>query len=396
MDGASSTPGGAPVYSCDFYGDAFIRDPWPHYARMRELGPVVWLPELDNFALTRYDAVRAALRDHKRFVSSRGVAGDAFGCEMLQGNTVASDPPQHTALRQAIEPPLRRRALEDVRPRVQVVLDEAVGRLVGGETFDAMADLARVAPLTVVRDLVGLPPVEQDKMLKWAAAAFDVLGVQNERGQAALEPIAEMRAFISSRADKDGLLPGSWTHRIACAADAGDLDPDLARFVIRDYINPSLDTTISAIGQLIWRLGVDPEQWALLKSRPELAPNAVHEAVRLGAPIRSFSRQTKEDVEIEGVTIPAGARVMMLYASANRDERVFENPDMFDVRRGSRRHLGFGAGVHMCVGMHLAQMEMEALLAAMIERVERIEVDSPEIALNNTIHAFARLPARFC
>lgn len=382
----------APSYDIDIYADDVIRNPWPHYAAMRDLGPVVWLPRHGNFALTRYREVQAALRDHRRFCSSKGVAGDEFGCTFLQGNTVASDEPRHGALRQAMAPPLLPGALAGIEGRIQEVADDLITDLVARGSFDAVTDLARHLPLTIVRDLVGLPDFGQERMLSWAAAAFDVLGMQNDRGKAALTAIQDMRSFIKDRAGPDRLKPGSWTARIVELANEGALDPDLAPFAIRDYINPSLDTTISATGQLIYQLGRSPDQWERLKQTPELALNAVNEAVRLGTPIRSFSRHTTEEIAIDGVAIPADARVMMLFAAANRDERAFPDPDGFDISRSPKRHLGFGSGIHMCVGMHLAQMEMVALLRAMIPRIGRIEVGEPRIAMNNTIAAFASLP----
>ena len=173
------------------------------------------------------------------------------------------------------------------------------------------------------------------------------------------------------------LKPGSWTRRLFDLVREGALPAELAPVSMRDYLNPSLDTTISATGQLIWQLGRNPDQWALLRSRPDFARNAANEAVRMASPVRSFSRHTARSVELGGAVIPQGARVMMVFASANRDERVFERPDDFDITRNPRHHLGFGSGIHMCVGMHLAQMEMIALLEAMIPRVEAIEVGDP-------------------
>ena len=117
--------------------------------------------------------------------------------------------------------------------------------------------------------------------------------------------------------------------------------------------------------------------------------------MRLASPVRAFCRHTSREVDIGGVTIPEGARVMMMFASANRDERAFERPDDFDIMRRGRRHLGFGLGVHMCVGQHLALLEMNSLIEAMIGRVKTIRVGEPEVALNNTIYGFARLPCLF-
>ena len=157
-------------------------------------------------------------------------------------------------------------------------------------------------------------------------------------------------------------------------------------------MNPSLDTTISAIGRLIYHLAKDPESFARLKADPKLATNAAHEAVRIGTPIRSFSRHASRDAQIADVTIPKGARVMMLFAAANRDEAVFENAAHFDItRRNARRHLGFGAGIHMCVGMHLALLEIECLIASLCAKVDRMALTTHRVALNNSISAFSSL-----
>ena len=384
-----------PHYQEDFYDDAFIQDPWPHYAHMRSLGPVVYLPLHDNYALTRHPQVQSALRDHHRFCSGKGVAGDRFGCEFLQGNTVASDDPRHSELRRAMAPPLFPGALEDIRDRVQLEADGLIDRLLATDEFDAMADLARHLPLAIVRDMVGLPTFGQENMLKWAAAAFDVLGRQNDRGKAAVPAIGEMRAFIDEAVATGKLAQESWTGRILALVDEGLLSADLAPFATRDYINPSLDTTISATGELIWQIANNPDQWECLKQDPELCGNAVNEAVRLCSPIRSFSRHTTREIEVDGYIIPPGARVMMLFASANRDETVFADPDAFRLDRNPRVHLGFGSGIHMCIGMHLAELEMTALLRSMIPRVGRIHVGKPVIAMNNSIRAFSSLPARF-
>jgi cytochrome P450/ferredoxin-NADP reductase len=385
----------APIYDVDFYSDDFIRDPLPHYAKMRALGPVVYIPALDNFALTRHAEVQGALRDFKRFSNAKGVSGDKFGNEFMHGNTLASDPPRHSALRQAMAPPLLPGALEKIRPEVERVADALIEGLVSKGSFDAVSDLSQILPLKIVTQMVGLPDFGKENMLKWAAAAFDVLGVQNERGKQAVEVIKEMRDFIGGQVNRDTLKPGSWTYRILDLVDKGELDVELAPYAIRDYINPSLDTTISVTGQLIYQLAKNPDQWDKLRDNPDLCRNAVNEAVRLGTPVRSFTRHTTEDLDVCGVPIPQGARVMVMFASANRDERVFPNPDQFDITRDPKDHVGFGSGIHMCLGMHLAQLEMIALLKSMISRVGRIEIGEPEVVLNNTIAAFSKLPTTF-
>lgn len=382
-----------PTDSVNLYDDEVIENPWPHYARLREKGPVVWMEALGNFAFTHYDIVRAALRDNATYISGEGAAADDFGCQFQRGNTVASDPPVHTQLREAITPPLKIDNIAKLKPQVQKVANEAVAACLSKNKADAIADLAQPLPLAIVRDLVGLPDFGRENMLRWAGAAFDMQGIQNERGKAACPAIGEMRDFIIKEAKPDQLKPGSWTKRISDLAANGDLDPALAPFAIRDYINPSLDTTISAIGHLIYHLGTCEKSWEMLKANPSMANNAAHEAVRIGTPIRSFSRHTSREVEVDGQTIPKGARVMMLFASANRDETMFPNGNVFDIeRRNARRHLGFGAGIHMCVGMHLALLEIECIISALIDQVDQIKIGAPSIAMNNTICAFKTLP----
>ena len=165
--------------------------------------------------------------------------------------------------------------------------------------------------------------------------------------------------------------------------------------IIRDYISPSLDTTISAIGHLIYLLGKYPKEFKKLKNNIELIDSTIEETIRLFSPIRSFSRVTKEDVTLSKYTIPKGSRVMILYASANRDEKKFDNADKFIINRKVFNHLGFGHGIHSCPGMHLARLEMKYILKNIIKYVEKINVGKPKIALNNTIYAFSELNVSF-
>lgn len=382
----------APDCDLDFYSDAFIADPWPRYAEMRALGPVVWMTQLHNYAFTQFSTVRAGLRDAEAFQSGEGTAGDDFGCVFQRGNTVASDGARHKALRSAIAPQLDRKGLEAIRPIIEASAASLIKNLRTRGQFNASTELAQHLPLTIVRDQVGLPDYGKNNMLRWAGAAFNVQGMQNARGTAAVAQIKEMRAFVASKDITAGLKPGSWSANLAKASQRGEIAPELMPFLLRDLINPSLDTTISAIGQMVIELARNPDEWAALKADPPLAKQAAMEAVRLSTPIRSFSRRATRDAEVAGVMIPEGSRVMMLYASANRDERMFDDPDRFILNRKERQHLGFGAGPHMCVGMHLALMELEAIAIALATQVDRIDVGAPTPALNNTICAFADIP----
>ena len=184
-------------------------------------------------------------------------------------------------------------------------------------------------------------------------------------------------------------------HELLIAADAGELSHDECAPLMIDYIAPSLDTTISAISSALYLFATHPEQWQTLKDDPSLINNAVNEVVRYEAPLRAFARHARCDTDIADVRIQAGARLLVLYASANRDEREWDDPDTFDIRRDANRHLGFGQGAHACAGQSLARLETSAMLRALLERVERIELTAePTWALNNVIRRHERMPLK--
>ena len=384
--------GDAPQYDVDLYGDEAIADPYGHYRAIRDAGPAVWLPRNGLWAVGRFADVRAVLRDHRTFSSARGVAANAEVNDTAVGTTVTSDPPEHTAMRGVVRTPLVPAALEAIALRIQAEADALIDRLVARGSFDAVADLARHLPLTIVSDLVGLPADGRASMLRWASATFDALGPMNARGRAALPDVLELRAYCQRPDTIDGLRPDGWAAALWKAAERGELPADKCPVMMRDYISPSLDTTILATASLIRLLAIHPEQWERVRADPALIPAAINEAVRLESPIRGFTRHVTQDCAIGGTPIPAGARVLVLYASANRDERKWSDPERFDVTRDVRDHVGFGFGIHVCVGMHLARLEMTALLTALARRVTRIEAGPPVWTVNNVLHGLDSLP----
>jgi beta-glucosidase len=204
----------------------------------------------------------------------------------------------------------------------------------------------------------------------------------------------ELGAYVATL-ERDHVTPGGWADRLFDAADRGELSPEEARSMVIDYIGPSLDTTILATGFMVHCLATTEGALDAVRDDPSLVPSVVNEVVRLSSPIRGFTRLASEDVELGGWTAPKGARLLILYASANRDERRYESPDAFRVTRNPRDHVGWGHGAHTCVGIHLARLEMEVLLSALVGQVGRIETDEPTRLLNNVLQGFATLPTRF-
>jgi cytochrome P450/ferredoxin-NADP reductase len=383
-----------PSLDIDFYSDEVIKDPYPVYAKMRDLGAVVYLPQHDLYALPRYDEVSEVLRQPLRFVSSRGVSPIQKVNDILVGSTLNSDPPEHDRTRAVTSEPLLPGALKDIEPMLEKAANGLIDTLCARGEFDAIADFAQYLPVTIVAELVGLP-VDSAQMLKWASATFNLFGTENARTEQAFKDLVDLRDFLQEYGRPEKLKEGGWAKRIFDVGSERGISYEICAQLMRDYINPSLDTTISTTGQIIKFFADHPDQWDLIRQDASLIPNAIEEAVRMATPIRAFTRYAIEDSEIAGHIIPEGKRVIVMYASANRDHRKFPDPDRFDVTRDVHDHLGFGQGVHMCMGMHLARREMILLFEAMRRRVEKFELlDTPVVAMNNTIRAFASMPVK--
>ena len=391
------TPPSGPVPTCDvdLFDEAVIAEPYASYRAIRDAGPVVWLPRNRIWAMGRYAEVRAALGDHELFSSAGGPGANMPANRGMRGTIIASDPPAHDALRAALGAPLGPGAMKDVREQIRATADALIDALVERESFEAVGELAQVLPLTIVRALVGLPEEGRENMLVWGAAAFDALGPEGERTSAALKLVGDEIAFAMDPGLPDRMTPGGWGARIFEAAERGLITRQQGASLVIDLINPSLDTTVNATAALLILLARHPDQFDLLRADASLIPHAVNEAIRLESPIRGFTRVSMRDQHYGDVLLPEGARTMVLYGSANRDERKWPDAERFDITRKPTDHLGFGYGIHSCVGMHLARLEIHSLFEAIVRRVRRIEVRQVEPKLNNLLRGFGAIDASF-
>ncbi|MBF6341090.1 cytochrome P450 [Nocardia abscessus] len=383
---------GVPVYQPDLYSRQAITDPYPHYARMRELGPVVWLARQRAYALPRYAECKAVLLDDDTFISGEGVGLNPVANRLSRGTTLNSDGEDHSRRRALLGRRLTPKALRSMRETVDRQAVTAVEAAVARGQIDGV-ELATTLPMSVVPDLIGWPQHGRENLLRWAGATFDSLGPINNQSIRTAPAGMEMMRFTRRLARDRQLLPGSAGAEILQAADEGKIAHNECPAMMIDFLAPSLDTTISAISSALYLFAAHPHQWQLLRSDPTMIANAVNEVVRYESPLRAFSRRTIRDVALAGVTIPEGARVVVMYSSANRDPLEWDSPDTFDIRRDASRQLGFGHGTHGCAGQGLARLETQAILAALLERVERIEITGrPQWAMNNIIHRFENLP----
>ena len=381
---------GRPESDLDLFADAALFDPYPNYRQLRDLGPAVWLRPLGMFALPRFAGVREALRNWEVFSSARGAAMNEATNQGISGNTLGSDPPLHDQLRSVLVRPLSPPAMHAITGMIEAEAEALAERLVARKTFDAATDLAQHLPVTVISHLVGLPEAGRERMLEWGTAAFDTLGPENERCKVS-KPVAFGLIDYVLKLDPAEVKPGSWAAMAFEAADRGEITLAQARGLLLDYTAPSLDTTILAISSAIWLFARHPEQWDLIREQQALIPSAINEVLRIESPIQVFSRYVTRDQAVDDVILPAGSRALILYGSANRDERKWAEPERFDVRRKAAEQLAFGHGEHMCVGLPLARLEIRALLTALARRVRRFEILEYRLLLNNTLRGLERL-----
>ncbi|MEH6793125.1 MAG: cytochrome P450 [Rhodococcus sp. (in: high G+C Gram-positive bacteria)] len=382
-----------PQYRTDIYSTEAILDPYPHYARLRELGPVVWLPRQQVFAVSRYAGCKAVLLDDETFVSGDGVALNPVANRLGRGTTLNSDGDEHATKRSVLAHRLTPKAVRKMKAAVEEKAESIVDAALRQKSVDGVDDLATALPMSIVPDLVGWPEDGREDLLRWAGATFDSLGPVNRHSITAAKGAAEMLAFSRRVVRERSVLPGSMGDDVLKAADDNKIQKSACPALMIDYLGPSLDTTIGAISGALDLFARHPEQWQAIRQDPDLIPNAINEVVRYESPIRAFSRRAVRDVEIDGARVPKGARVLVVYASANRDEREWDRPDEFDITRDAARQLGFGSGVHGCAGQGLARLEAQTMLRVLARRVDRIvATGAPKRAVNNVIHRYEQLP----
>ena len=384
-----------PQYRADIYSTDAILDPYPHYARLRDLGPVVWLSRQQVFAVSRYADCKAVLLDDETFISGDGVALNPLANRLGRGTTLNSDGREHSKKRSVLAhrltPKAVRKMTSAVEDKAECIVDAALNK----QIVDGVDDLATALPMSVVPDLVGWPQDGREDLLRWAGATFDSLGPINRHSITAVKAATEMLSFSKRVVRERSVIPGSMGDDVLTAADENRIGRSECPALMIDYLGPSLDTTIGAISGALDLFARHPEQWRAIRQNPDLIPNAVNEVVRYESPIRPFSRLAVRDADVDGAKIPAGARVLVIYASANRDAREWEDPDTFDITRDAARQLGFGSGIHGCAGQGLARLEAQTMLRVLARRIEQfVPAGTPTRAVNNIIHRFERLPLK--
>ena len=367
-------------FDFDPFDPRFFEDPYPSYATMRREHPV-YRCEIENYQvfphywmLSRAEDVNNAAADPKTFSSAMGSIID-IDVSLLPLNLFHMDPPRHDVLRRTLSrvlTPSRVAALEPfIHEHVVEIIDEftATGRA------DATTEFAQLIPAVVVCQLMGLPREDQQKFLQWN---LDTIGGADFTSPAALQAYGEMEQYWKQLVVG---RKGEWTDDLvshiyrAVEEDKADLtDEEIWGFCSLLH-DASQNTTLNMIANGVIVLGRHPDARRRLAADPSLWPNALEELLRYVSPVQGLARATTCDVEVSGTTIPSGDQVLLVYGSANHDEKEFDDPERFDIDRQITRQWTFGHGIHYCMGAAVAKLETRIALQCLVETLGDWEVD---------------------
>ncbi|MFJ6194737.1 cytochrome P450 [Micromonospora sp. NPDC092111] len=395
------------------YTDQFAADPYPAFARLRTDAPVcpVSSPRFDSYLITRFDDARAALTDPRLSKDLYGPGRhylQIFGpnSEALNKNMLNSDPPEHTRLRRMVSQAFAPRRIEALRPRVAQIVDDLLDKVVPQGQAELMHDFAIPLPMVVICELLGVPRADQDQVLDWTqvirTSGSSRRSPQEERAAVAQAQV-RLHHYLADlvRAKRARPADDMVSALIAaCDHDGGLSEPELVTTTFL-LLFAGHQTTADFLGNATAALLTHPDQLDLLRARPELLPSAIEELLRFDGPLPVASpRIATEDVEYQGVRIPCGSIVGVVLNAANHDPAHFVDPDRLDLRRARGPHLGFGHGVHYCLGVSLARMEAQIGLGALLRRLPGLRLGVPVAELRrlpaaSPFRGLLELPVRF-
>lgn len=391
------------------------RDPHPLFARLRREAPVHRLERLGWWLVTRHADVANILRRPDMFSSDTGLDRmrppyvDERTWDELERQRAASmfsaDPPEHTRLRKLVSAAFTPRAMAGIEARVQEITVGLVDGIVGCERFDLVTDLAIPLPVTVIAEMLGIDPARGTDFKRWSDDLLELgQAARERRGSPAMarrlvqsrrELFAHLQQMIAARREqpRDDLI----SQLVRAEAELGALSPEEVLSMVLLLLIAGNETTTNLIATGMHLLLEHPAALAALRDDPGLLPNFIEEVLRFDGPVTMLFRRTTVPVDVAGTTIPAGELVVPLIAAANRDPEQFPEPDRFDIRRDTRGHLGFGQGIHFCVGAPLSRLEGRIAFTELLGRLPAFgRVDArPSWSAHSGLRSLRALPLRF-
>ena len=363
--------------------------------RLRELAPVVKVSRENITMLGRYEHVTEGLRDWRTFSSTSRPWHDPNSVrpELL----LTDDPPKHTGVRAVIGTALSPRALSQMGETFTGEANKLVAALKArsGQPIDAVAEITQAFVYKVLPDVLGLPQAGREHLYAFGHMVWATMGPMNALFHEAMENTGPVIEWAEKCCMRENLSPDSLGMEMYKAADRGEITQAEAKLLVGILLSAAADTTVMTLATTIRAFCEFPDQFKVLRADPSLARSAFEESLRWDSPSRMAGRMAMRDVEIGGVVIPKGERCGLMFAAANRDPRKWKDPDRYELKRENRGHVGWGYGVHACVGRVLALLEAEALLGALARNVDRFEAaGKPEPWMTTIGHGPAKLPVR--
>jgi cytochrome P450 len=382
----------------------FARDiqtnPFPVYRQLRDEAPVYHNPEIGFYALSRFDDVLQAHLDPATFVSSHGVTIEGY--DQGQDLLITSDEPRHGWHRKLVSRVFTPRAISDLEPKVRAIAAEVLDGARDRGEIDIVSEFSTHLPMMVIAEMLGLPPETRadlrrtsDRILDRTEA--DELGNTTDDSQLAMiEMMTLLTEIVETKANNLGDDIGSMLLSARVTDDDGNEVALTHAQVASRLLEMTIaghETTAKLIANGVVALTWYPDQRAELVADPSLIPGAVEEMLRWDPPSHYQGRWVERDVALHGTTIPANSRVILVTGAANHDERAFPDPEYFNIHREIERHVGFGFGIHLCVGAALARLETRVAFEELLTRYPHYEVKQPMVrAYSSNVRGLSNLP----
>jgi cytochrome P450 len=383
----------APVGLYDPFVHAMVDDPYPIFRELRQAHPVYHNADRGFWALSRWSDVQNTARDWRRFSSSSGsdidVSADFYGA----GDFISTDPPKHDRLRSVVKDVFSNRAVQELEGRVRDQVGELLDPLLAKGAGEFVEEVGSRLPLAIIFELLGFTRSEGEALTPLMHDILVRTPGRSDLPERAIRAGEYLEEYMLAAAEERRERPtGDLLSSIVAAERSGDVVPDEVAGICLLLLLAGWETSSVLAASSMWLLARHPDQRRLLADQPERIPAAVEEILRFESPAQQHMRVTASDVELHGETIPAGSRVVLLWASANRDEARWADPDTFDVAREPKRNLAFGEGIHHCLGAPLARLEGRVLLETVLARDPDFEVAEPERFPGVVIRGISRLP----
>lgn len=381
----------------DPYAYAIHEDPYPTYKRLRDEAPAYYNSERGFWALSRYHDIYEAMHDWQTFSSAGGVALEGSG--KAPPMIIAMDPPRQMKLRRLVSTVFTPRRVAQTEPQIRALTLKHLLPLLERRELDFIQEFAGKLPMDVISTMLGVPDGDQDMLRGWSDTLLHREPGQPNVTPAGMEAAGNLVRYFAGELQRRRKQPGDdfISNLLAAEIDGGRLADDEVLGFCFLLIIAGNETTTKMLGNAAYLLWKHPEQRTLLVREPRRIADAVEEVVRFDNSTQMLARVLTRDVSLHGKTMPEGQRVILLLGSGNRDERAIERPDDFDITRATLQHLGFGFGIHVCLGASLARLEGRVALEEVLARIPNYEIDEAGIERVHSpnVRGYARVPMRF-